>query len=183
MEGRKHEMAGLGQRQGGSDGLQVAHFPDEDRVGVLTRQPSRRAQMNRCRSQFALVDGRTDVRMQEFDRVLDGHDVAILVLVYQIDHRREGRGLAGAVARLPGPARAAMINLINQNKDGHIMTIEDPIEFLHPHIRSTINQRKLGSDTYSFARALKAVLREDATPGTPRPSKLRPALRGTCSCW
>jgi twitching motility protein PilT len=56
---------------------------------------------------------------------------------------------------------AAMINLINQNKDGHIMTIEDPIEFLHPHIRSTINQRELGSDTYSFARALKAVLRED----------------------
>src|SRR5512139_677654 len=56
---------------------------------------------------------------------------------------------------------AAMINLINQEKDGHIITIEDPIEFLHPHIRSTINQRELGSDTYSFPRALKAVLRED----------------------
>ena len=56
---------------------------------------------------------------------------------------------------------AAMINLVNQNKDGHIITIEDPIEFLHPHIRSTINQRELGSDTYSFSRALKAVLRED----------------------
>jgi twitching motility protein PilT len=56
---------------------------------------------------------------------------------------------------------AAMINLVNQNKDGHIITIEDPIEFLHPHIRSTINQRELGSDTYSFPRALKAVLRED----------------------
>ena len=58
---------------------------------------------------------------------------------------------------------AAMINLVNQNKDGHIITIEDPIEFLHPHIRSTINQRELGSDTYSFPRALKAVLREDPT--------------------
>jgi twitching motility protein PilT len=56
---------------------------------------------------------------------------------------------------------AAMINLVNQNKDGHIITIEDPIEFLHPHLRSTINQRELGSDTYSFPRALKAVLRED----------------------
>jgi twitching motility protein PilT len=56
---------------------------------------------------------------------------------------------------------AAMINLVNQQKDGHIITIEDPIEFLHPHIRSTINQRELGSDTYSFPRALKAVLRED----------------------
>src|SRR6516165_7970501 len=56
---------------------------------------------------------------------------------------------------------AAMINLVNQEKDGHIITIEDPIEFLHPHIRSTITQRELGSDTYSFPRALKAVLRED----------------------
>jgi twitching motility protein PilT len=56
---------------------------------------------------------------------------------------------------------AAMINLVNQQKEGHIITIEDPIEFLHPHIRSTINQRELGSDTYSFPRALKAVLRED----------------------
>ncbi len=56
---------------------------------------------------------------------------------------------------------AAMINLVNQERDGHIITIEDPIEFLHPHIRSTINQRELGSDTYSFPRALKAVLRED----------------------
>ena len=56
---------------------------------------------------------------------------------------------------------AAMINLVNQEKDGHIITIEDPIEFLHPHIRSTINQRELGSDTYSYPRALKAVLRED----------------------
>jgi twitching motility protein PilT len=56
---------------------------------------------------------------------------------------------------------AAMINLVNQQKEAHIITIEDPIEFLHPHICSTINQRELGSDTYSFPRALKAVLRED----------------------
>jgi twitching motility protein PilT len=56
---------------------------------------------------------------------------------------------------------AAMINLINQEKNGHIITIEDPIEFLYPDIRSTISQRELGSDTYSFPQALKSVLRED----------------------
>jgi twitching motility protein PilT len=56
---------------------------------------------------------------------------------------------------------AAMINLVNQEKNAHIITIEDPIEFLHPDIRSTISQRELGSDTYSFPLALKAVLRED----------------------
>jgi len=56
---------------------------------------------------------------------------------------------------------AAMINLINQEREGHIMTIEDPIEFVHGHNRCTVNQRELGSDTFSFARALKSVLRED----------------------
>jgi twitching motility protein PilT len=56
---------------------------------------------------------------------------------------------------------AAMLSLINQEKDGHIVTIEDPIEFVHPHVRCTINQRELGHDTHSFPRALKSVLRED----------------------
>src|SRR5262249_5931679 len=56
---------------------------------------------------------------------------------------------------------AAVINLINQEKEGHIVTIEDPIEFVHPHNRCTINQRELGQDTNSFPRALKSVLRED----------------------
>lgn len=56
---------------------------------------------------------------------------------------------------------AAIINLINRERDGHIVTIEDPIEFVHPHGRCTINQRELGQDTRSFPRALKSVLRED----------------------
>ena len=56
---------------------------------------------------------------------------------------------------------ASMINLINQEKELHIITIEDPIEFVHPHLKGTINQRELGTDTYSFPKALKSVLRED----------------------
>lgn len=56
---------------------------------------------------------------------------------------------------------AAMINLINEQKEAHIVTIEDPIEFVHPHLRCTVNQRELGQDTQSFPRALKSVLRED----------------------
>ena len=54
-----------------------------------------------------------------------------------------------------------MINLINQEKEGHIVTIEDPIEFVHPHSAAPVNQRELGNDTQSFPRALKSVLRED----------------------
>ncbi len=56
---------------------------------------------------------------------------------------------------------ASLIHLINSQKESHIVTIEDPIEFVHPHDKCTVNQRELGTDTYSFPRALKAVLRED----------------------
>jgi twitching motility protein PilT len=55
---------------------------------------------------------------------------------------------------------AAILNKINHEKHYHIVTIEDPIEFLHTHKNSTINQRELGSDTTSFALALRAALRQ-----------------------
>ncbi len=56
---------------------------------------------------------------------------------------------------------AAMIDLINERRHEHIMTIEDPIEFLHRHKNCIVNQRELGSDAQSFAAALKAALRQD----------------------
>jgi twitching motility protein PilT len=55
---------------------------------------------------------------------------------------------------------AAIIDLVNETKAFHIVTIEDPIEFLHPHKRSTIHQRELHSDTPNFALALRAALRQ-----------------------
>jgi len=55
---------------------------------------------------------------------------------------------------------AAMIDYINQNRRCHIVTIEDPIEFVHPHKLAIVNQREVGSDTPTFARALKSVLRQ-----------------------
>ena len=56
---------------------------------------------------------------------------------------------------------ASLINEINETRDDHIMTIEDPIEFLHRHKRCIVNQRELGADAPSFALALKAALRQD----------------------
>jgi twitching motility protein PilT len=56
---------------------------------------------------------------------------------------------------------AAMIDVINGVRDEHIMTVEDPIEFLHSHKRCIVNQRELGGDATSFAAALKAALRQD----------------------
>lgn len=56
---------------------------------------------------------------------------------------------------------AAMIDLINSNRACNIVTVEDPIEFLHRHKRSTVRQRELGTDTHSFSSALRHVLRHD----------------------
>lgn len=56
---------------------------------------------------------------------------------------------------------AAMINKINQERSCHIITLEDPIEYLHRHGKSIINQREIGSDSKSYSNALRAALRED----------------------
>lgn len=56
---------------------------------------------------------------------------------------------------------AAVVDLANRTREDHIMTVEDPIAFLHRHKKSLINQREVGADTHSFANALKHVLRQD----------------------
>ena len=56
---------------------------------------------------------------------------------------------------------AAMINYINETRQDHIVTIEDPIEFVHSHKQCLVNQREVGHDTKTFSRALKSALRQD----------------------
>ncbi|MFT4841492.1 MAG: twitching motility protein PilT [Planctomycetota bacterium] len=56
---------------------------------------------------------------------------------------------------------ASMVNYINEQRQGHIVTIEDPIEFLHRNKGCLVNQREVGGDTHAFGRALKSVLRQD----------------------
>jgi twitching motility protein PilT len=56
---------------------------------------------------------------------------------------------------------AAMVDVVNEERAGHIMTVEDPIEFLHKHKRCIVNQREVGADTHGFGQALKHVLRQD----------------------
>jgi twitching motility protein PilT len=77
---------------------------------------------------------------------------------------RKPRGLVlvtGPTGSGKSTSLAAMIDEINETREEHIMTIEDPIEFLHAHKRCIVNQRELGSDAPSFALALKAALRQD----------------------
>lgn len=56
---------------------------------------------------------------------------------------------------------ASIIDYINEHRHEHIITIEDPIEYLHPHKKCVVNQREVGSDTHSFKKALKYILRQD----------------------
>ena len=77
-------------------------------------------------------------------------------------------GLARGLVLVTGPTGsgksttlAAIIDLVNRTRADHIMTVEDPIEFLHRHQQSLVNQREVGHDTHSFANALKHVLRQD----------------------
>ncbi len=68
--------------------------------------------------------------------------------------------MVGATGSGKSTTLAAMVNHRNVNAAGHILTIEDPIEYMHPNKRSIVNQREVGTDTVSYAQALKSALRE-----------------------
>jgi twitching motility protein PilT len=83
------------------------------------------------------------------------------------EHLKQIASLKNGIVLVTGPTGsgksstlAAIIDVINQSHAVHIVTIEDPIEFLHPHKMSTVHQRELGADTDSFAHALRAALRQ-----------------------
>jgi len=89
-----------------------------------------------------------DLRFPEtVTRVLDNHQGLILV--------------TGATGHGKSTTLAAMIDHLNTNRAHHILTIEDPIEFIHPIKKGVVNQRQIGRDTLSYANALRGALRED----------------------
>lgn len=81
-----------------------------------------------------------------------------------IDLTQKKRGLVlvtGPTGSGKSTTLAALINRINENYSHHIITLEDPIEYLHVHKKSIVNQREIGMDTDNYANALRAALRED----------------------
>jgi len=75
-------------------------------------------------------------------------------------HKRGLLLMVGATGSGKSTTLASMIHHRNENQAGHILTIEDPIEFSHPNVQSIVNQREVGQDTLSYANALKSSLRE-----------------------
>jgi len=90
------------------------------------------------------------------------HELNLPPIVEQLAERPKGLILVtGPTGSGKSTTLAAMIDKINDELDGHIMTIEDPIEFVHQHKKCLVNQREVFSDTQSFKIALKHILRQD----------------------
>jgi twitching motility protein PilT len=90
------------------------------------------------------------------------HELGLPNSMYELCERPRGLiVVTGPTGSGKSTTLAALIDRINETRLEHIITIEDPIEFLHQHKQCIVNQRELGSDAHSFADALRAALRED----------------------
>ncbi len=96
------------------------------------------------------------------DRIPDFAKLGLPPSVVELSDRPHGLVLVtGPTGSGKSSTLAAMIDRINRARPEHILTIEDPIEYVHPHHRSVVNQREVHADTVSFGSALRAALRED----------------------
>lgn len=95
-------------------------------------------------------------------QVPDAKTLGLPEIILQLTKKHQGLILVtGPTGSGKSTTLACMIDTINRERDCHIITLEDPIEYLHRHNKSIINQREIGLDSHSFASALKASLRQD----------------------
>jgi twitching motility protein PilT len=96
------------------------------------------------------------------DKTKTTSELGLPPVIDRIAHEKRGLILVtGATGSGKSTTLAAMIDYINANRSGHIVTIEDPIEFLHPDKKAFVTQREVDVDTRSFAEALRGALRQD----------------------
>ncbi|MBT4130651.1 MAG: PilT/PilU family type 4a pilus ATPase [Candidatus Marinimicrobia bacterium] len=117
----------------------------------------------RYRANFYHISTGLAVVMRKIDTEIPSMELLGLPeIVHQISESENGLILVtGPTGSGKSTSLAAMIDKINGERQANIITIEDPIEFIHPNKRSIVSQREVGRDTISFSRALRASLRED----------------------
>jgi len=134
---------------------QLAHARTADLSYALPGKCRFRVNIFQQRNTFSIVMRVIPHEIPSFDSLRLPPQLA------DIAHIRNGIVLlTGPTGSGKSSTLAAIIDRINEIKSYHIVTIEDPIEFLHNHKKSTINQRELGTDTKDFASALRAALRQ-----------------------
>lgn len=95
-------------------------------------------------------------------KILSFDDLGLPPVVRAIAHKPRGLVLVtGPTGSGKSTTLAPIIDAINSERHEHIITVEDPIEYIHPHKKCVVNQREVGSDTQSFKKALKYILRQD----------------------
>lgn len=95
-------------------------------------------------------------------KILDFRQLGLPPIVEELAKKPKGLILVtGPTGSGKSTTLASMVDYINRTRHGHIVTIEDPIEFIHSHKNCIVNQREIGADTGSFASALRVVLRQD----------------------
>lgn len=97
-----------------------------------------------------------------YGRIPSLEELGLPPIVAELSRKQRGLILVtGPTGSGKSTTLASMVDLINSERSCHIITLEDPIEYLHSHKKSMVNQREIGNDTKSFANGLRAALRED----------------------
>ncbi|MBI1284645.1 MAG: PilT/PilU family type 4a pilus ATPase [Thiobacillus sp.] len=138
---------------------QIEHFEQtmESDFAISLEDKSARFRVNvfRQRGEVGLVLRRIPATIPSIDELALPEVLKSLVM-----HKRGLILMVGATGSGKSTTLAAMVNERNQKMSGHILTIEDPIEFSHPNLKSIVNQREIGVDTLNYRAALRASLRE-----------------------
>jgi twitching motility protein PilT len=138
---------------------QRQRFEDDDELDFSFGVPNLsrfRANVYRQRGCVAMAVRRFPFAIRPLD------DLGLPPVVATLAERPRGLVLVtGPTGSGKSTTLAAMVDKINRERYGHILTIEDPIEFVHKHRNCVVNQREIGSDTKSFASALRHALRQD----------------------